>query len=89
MRKEMMNIHNDRSLSDMKRETDRMLGRLPTDPLNPANNISQAISESAGSPPPQTPAVSTSATSTPVAATPVAEKPAAPEPQSPLHRDEP
>lgn len=97
MRAEMMKIHNDKSLSEIKRETDEMLGRMPSDPTkpltNPAPSATRAGSENAtpdvaanriAADPGSAPA----APAEPAAMAP-AEKPSAPEPQSPLHRDEP
>jgi len=87
MRAEMMKLHDDKSLAQIKRETDQMLGHLPSDPTKPlvdplparpsAARSAEALGDAAeASPPPSAPPAA-------------AEKPAAPEPQTPLHRDEP
>jgi len=89
MRAEMMKVQNETSLAAIKRETDEMLGGLPSNPLSASDSTASA-NRSSSSPPPsgdgQTPkseAVASQAAPSP------AEKPAAPEAQSPLHRDEP
>jgi sec-independent protein translocase protein TatB len=97
MRAEMMKIHNDKSLSEIKRETDEMLGRMPSDPTKPLNSPAPSApragaenatpniaANSIGADPGSAPA----AAREPAAEAP-AVKPSAPEPQSPLHRDEP
>jgi sec-independent protein translocase protein TatB len=90
MRAEMMKIHNDRSLGEIKRETDEILGQIPSDPTkplaNPAPSAPRAGAENAS----PNAAANTIAANTESASAPApAGRPAAPEPQSPLHRDEP
>lgn len=102
MRAEMMKIHDDKSLAEIKRETDQMLGHLPSDPTKPltapASKPSAARAPAAENAAEEDTLKIASAsdgapskTAAPQAAAPKApaEKPSAPEPQSPLHRDEP
>jgi sec-independent protein translocase protein TatB len=94
MRTEMKKIHDETSLAEIKRETDEMLGTLPSNPL--ASSASTPVAARAGT---QAPSIKNDAGAKddappsqteqgPVSAS-AAEKPSAPEAQSPLHRDEP
>jgi sec-independent protein translocase protein TatB len=82
MRAEMMKLHNEKSLSDIKRETDRMLGHLPS---SPTASLVDAPRATAPATPPGTimkpPAAEVSAPEAPQAEAPQAE--------APLHREEP
>ena len=88
MRAEMMRTVDDKSLAKIKRETDEMLGQLPSDPTKPLTEApkprpaaARAVGEDDDAPKIAAPKEEASASPT--------ERPAAPEPQSPLHRDEP
>jgi len=78
MRAEMMKLHNEKSLSDIKRETDRMLGHLPSSPTAPLIDTPPAHPPGTIMKPPQT--------AVPAVETP---RPEAPPAEAPFHRDEP
>lgn len=89
MRSEMMKVHDESSLAAIKRETDEMLGGLPSNPLSSSTSAPAAARST-----PPTPSIGNDPASKSEAAAAQdapqpAEKPAAPEAQSPLHRDEP
>lgn len=89
MRTEMMRVQDETSLAAIKRETDEMLGDLPSNPLSASPTKPAAARDNTPTPSigddtaPKSDAKSAEAPPSP------AEKPAAPEAQSPLHRDEP
>jgi sec-independent protein translocase protein TatB len=99
MRTEMMKVHDETSLAAIKRETDEMLGTLPSNPLGASASTPMAAREASPTPSIENDAVAKSeappaqAAPSPAAPSPApagaAEKPAAPEAQSSLHRDEP
>jgi sec-independent protein translocase protein TatB len=91
MRAEMMKIHNDKSLAAIKRETDQMLGNLPSDPTKPVTAPAPPATRAGGEDGAPKIAANTDAAPTPAPVeTPApAEVPSAPEPQSPMHREEP
>lgn len=97
MRAEMMKIHNDKSLAEIKRETDQMLGHIPSDPTkpltNPAPSATRAVAEEAtpriAANTESAPATTSAPAGSPPAESAPVETPSAPEPQSPMHRDEP
>ena len=89
MRAEMMKVQNETSLAAIKRETDEMLGGLPSNPLSSSDSTPSANRSSSSPPSPgDSQAPSTEVAQVQAAPSP-AEKPSAPEAQSPLHRDEP
>jgi sec-independent protein translocase protein TatB len=80
MRAEMMKLHNEKSLADIKRQTDQMLGHLPPDPVTPLTETTSLRAASANSI--MKPAVADE----PAA---MAHTEAAPSSEPPLHREEP
>jgi len=99
MRTEMRKIHDETSLAAIKRETDEMLGDIPSNPLAASGSTPVAARESSSTPAAKKDAIENEAAPKSDAppgqdaqgtvAASAAENPAAPEAQSPLHRDEP
>jgi sec-independent protein translocase protein TatB len=89
MRAEMMKVQNETSLAAIKRETDEMLGGLPSNPLSASDSTPSANRSSSSPPPLEGSEATKSEVASSEAAPSPTEKPAAPEAQSPLHRDEP
>ena len=79
MRAEMMKLHNEKSLADIKRQTDQMLGHLPPDPVTPLTDTPSIRTASANS-------IMKPEVTEPAA---MADSAAAPSSEPPLHREEP
>ena len=88
MRKEMMRVQDETSLAAIKRETDEMLGGLPSNPLSSPASTPVADKSSSAPAIGDEKATKSEATTAEASSGPTG-KPAAPEAQSPLHRDEP